>query len=96
MVITSVIPILSHNVGEEVDLLAEQFSQAVPFRHVCIDGFFDVAGRMLEEFPTFADEKAINELGEVGPKAVHEKLSDISPFTVKLRVSGFSPDVKLF
>ena len=49
---------LGHNVGEEVDLLAEQFSQAVPLRHVCIDGFFDdaVAGRMLEEFPSFTAE----------------------------------------
>jgi glycosyltransferase involved in cell wall biosynthesis len=89
---------LSHKVREEVDLLAEQFSQAVPFRHVCIDGFFDdaIAGRMLEEFPSFAAEKAINEHGEVGLKAVHENLSDISPFYREVARYLSSPEFSSF
>jgi hypothetical protein len=89
---------LSHNVREEVDLLAEKFSQAVPFRHVCIDGFFDdaIAGRMLEEFPSFAAEKAINEFGDVGLKTVHEKLSDISPFYGEVARYLNSPEFSAF
>jgi hypothetical protein len=89
---------LSHKVREEVDMLAEQFRQAVPFRHVCIDGFFDdaIAGRMLEEFPSFAAEKAINELGEVGLKAVHENLSDISPFYGEVARYLSSPEFSSF
>src|SRR5215813_608949 len=89
---------LSHKVREEVDLLAEQFSQSVPFRHVCIDGFFDdaIASRMLEEFPSFAAEKALNELGEVGLKAVHENLSDISPFYGEVARYLSSPEFSSF
>lgn len=71
---------LSQTVKEQADLYAQQFSQALPFKHVCIDGFFEnaAAEQMLDEFPRFAEKKAINELGEVGLKAVHENLSDIS------------------
>jgi hypothetical protein len=79
---------LSDAVREEVDLLAGKFSQALPFRHICIDGFFDdvVASRMLEEFPSFAAEKAINEVGEVGLKASTKTFPLLVLFTVKWRV----------
>jgi 2-oxoglutarate-Fe(II)-dependent oxygenase superfamily protein len=59
-----------------------QFWEALPFPHVCIDEFLEpwAADQLLEQFPSFAGPQAINELGEVGRKAVFERLSDIGPF----------------
>ena len=58
-----------------------RFQSAGPFRHVAIDGFLDetTARELLADFPAFDRRKAINELGEVGRKAVFENVSGISP-----------------
>jgi len=63
-----------------------QFAGAQPFRHVVIDGFFteDFCRRLMDEFPAFDEKLAINENGEVGGKAVHEKVSDIGPAYAEL------------
>lgn len=60
----------------------DEFVSAKPFRHVVIDDFFetDVAEQMLAEFPAFQNERALNEMGEVGGKAVFENIADISSF----------------
>jgi Rps23 Pro-64 3,4-dihydroxylase Tpa1-like proline 4-hydroxylase len=63
-----------------------EFQSAEPFRHVVIENFFepDEAERMLADFPAFAPEKAMNEMGEVGAKAVYENIEEISPFYRRL------------
>lgn len=60
--------------------LAQDFSGALPFRHVVIDHFFDplVAQQLLADFPSFEARYARNEMGEVGGKAVRMDMPDIS------------------
>lgn len=59
--------------------LADQFANASPFKHVSIDGFFteDTVQALVEHFPGFDEKLAINENGEVGAKAVHEKVRNL-------------------
>ena len=58
------------------------FQEARPFRHVQIDNFLEpeICEQLLREFPSFDKQKAINELGHVGGKAVIENVRSISPF----------------
>ena len=60
---------------------ADAFRNAVPFRHVVIDDFLDraAADRLLAEFPAFDAQFAMNENGEVGQKAVVERIRGIGP-----------------
>ena len=66
------------NAGE----IQRAFQEARPFRHVQIDNFLEpnVCEQLLQDFPSFDKQKAINELGEVGGKAVIENVRSISPF----------------
>jgi Rps23 Pro-64 3,4-dihydroxylase Tpa1-like proline 4-hydroxylase len=61
--------------------LAEAFHNAEPFRHVVIPDFFarEFCERLLADFPSFEDQYALNETGEVGRKAVRTKVSELSP-----------------
>jgi hypothetical protein len=63
-----------------------QFQTARPFRHACIEGFFDpdIAEQALADFPGFDSEAARNEFGEIGGKAVNTDLPRISPFYARL------------
>jgi hypothetical protein len=65
---------------------AEKFQRAVPYKHVCIEDFFnaDMAELILKDFPAFDFTPKKNEFGDDGPKAVYENLSEISPFYEKL------------
>jgi hypothetical protein len=60
---------------------AQAFASARPFRHVVIDQFFDppVADALLQEFPPFDAKFARNEAGDIGNKAVVEKIRTIGP-----------------
>jgi Rps23 Pro-64 3,4-dihydroxylase Tpa1-like proline 4-hydroxylase len=51
---------------------AATYAVAKPFRHIAIENFLseDVAKDMLAEFPSFENRYALNEMGEVGGKAV--------------------------
>jgi hypothetical protein len=62
--------------------IQNEFQQARPFRHVAIDDFLggDAADALLRDFPPFSRRAALNEVGEVGRKAVLENVSAISPF----------------
>ena len=66
--------------------LAQAFQRAQPFRHVVIDDFLepDFAARLLAEFPAFDPGRAINENGERGGKAVHERIRALGPAYVRL------------
>lgn len=73
--------LVNHLVKDSSAELYDQFVSAQPFRHIAIDGFLDekFARSLLENFPAFDEKLAINEDGQVGGKAVHEKLSTLGP-----------------
>jgi Rps23 Pro-64 3,4-dihydroxylase Tpa1-like proline 4-hydroxylase len=58
----------------------EIFQNNKPFKYVVIEDFLsnDLAQILLNDFPSFDPKKALNEIGQVGRKAVHENLSEIS------------------
>jgi Predicted proline hydroxylase len=62
--------------------LRDAFQTAQPFKHVCIDGFLatTAAAAALRDFPTFRTDRAVNEFGHVGGKAVETRIAGISPF----------------
>ena len=64
----------------------DAFQAAQPFRHVCIDDFFnvDAAEAALRDFPPFDQQFAIGDNGEYGGKAVVSNICEISPFYAKL------------
>ena len=66
--------------------LKNRFLNAQPFRHIAIDDFLDeeFARSLLENFPAFDEKLAVNEDGEVGGKAVQQKVSSLGPVWRKL------------
>ncbi|MEE4174768.1 MAG: 2OG-Fe(II) oxygenase [Xanthomonadales bacterium] len=66
---------------DQVGKLADDFQSARPFRHVAIDDFFqpEVARELADHFPAFDEKLAMNENGEVGAKAVNEKVRELGP-----------------
>jgi hypothetical protein len=60
--------------------LSLAFRSAQPFRHVVIDNYLDAGfcGQLLEQFPSFDTRFALNEMGEVGGKAVRTAVRDLS------------------
>lgn len=74
-------PVLATSLADRVDELAQEFRSANPFSHVLIPGFFDetFCQRLLNDFPGFEKRHALNEMGEVGGKAVRMDVRDISP-----------------
>src|SRR6266581_3944474 len=63
-----------------------EFQTAQPFKHTVIEPFFTdrMAIQLLADFPRFDPEKARNEFGRVGRKAVNERLATISPAYAEL------------
>nr|WP_239005405.1 2OG-Fe(II) oxygenase [Gloeothece citriformis] len=63
-----------------LNIYRKEFEQGKPFKHTVIDNFLvpEIAQTLLKDFPQFKKEKAINEIGKVGGKAVHENLAEIS------------------
>jgi hypothetical protein len=59
----------------------QTFQRREPFRHVVMDDFLEpaVADRLLADFPAFDVRYALNEAGEVGNKAVVEKIRALGP-----------------
>ena len=72
---------LSVAAAASADDHAEAFRGGSPFRHVVIRDFFDAAfcERLRADFPDFEKRHALNEMGEVGGKAVRMDVRDISP-----------------
>lgn len=58
-----------------------QFAQAKPFRHVVIDNFLTepALSALIQDFPAFNPALARNENGEIGLKAVNERISALGP-----------------
>jgi hypothetical protein len=59
---------------------AQAFRDAQPFRHIVIDNFLEpsVCHGLLDHFPNFEDRYALNEMGEVGGKAVRMDVRDVA------------------
>jgi len=78
--------LVSESTSSKASGLQQQFLSARPFRHIAIDNFLDAdfARDLLASFPAFDEKLAINENGDVGAKAVHEKITDIGPDWRKL------------
>ncbi|MGA9575240.1 MAG: 2OG-Fe(II) oxygenase [Lysobacterales bacterium] len=78
--------LVNQRVKDNSAQLRERFISAQPFRHIVIDDFLDgtFAHSLLSDFPAFDEKLAINENGEVGGKAVHEKIADLGPAWQKL------------
>ena len=68
--------LIAPGVEADVPKHAAAFQRREPFRHVVIDGFLsdDFAARLLAQFPPFDVKRALNEAGEVGGKAVNERI----------------------
>lgn len=64
-----------------LDQHAAAFAAAQPFRHVAIDGFLqpERAEALLQQFPGFDTRYALNEMGEVGGKAVRTRVRELGP-----------------
>ena len=73
---------ISHGTLQSATTIRQAFDAAKPFRHVVIDGFLDseACEALLRDFPPFSAQRARNEHGEVGRKAVTERVFDVSPF----------------
>lgn len=73
--------VVAPRVAAKADEYRDGFQGAKPFRHLVVDGFLDdaFARALVRDFPRFDPERAKNEFGEVGGKAVHEHLAKISP-----------------
>ena len=67
--------------------LSREFLEAKPFRHVVIEPFLEPSfcADLMAQFPPFDREKALNELGEVGGKAVFSNFSQLGPGLRALR-----------
>lgn len=78
--------LVNQQVKDNCAEMHRRFDSARPFRHICIDNFLDesFAHSLLEQFPSFDEKLAINEDGELGGKAVHESITDLSPVWKRL------------
>lgn len=72
--------ILNPCLQSDKEALAREFQDADPFRHVVIPNFFtpEMAQRLLDDFPRFEGRFARGETGDVGRKAVHREVREIS------------------
>lgn len=66
---------------QNTEHLAREFAGNKPFRHVVVPEFFsgDVCARIVEDFPAYHERYALDEMGQVGGKAVRMDFRDISP-----------------
>lgn len=72
---------LSPTLADHWSQYASAFRQARPFRHVVMDGYFAdaVAQQLLAQFPAFDPARARNEAGDIGRKAVVERIRSLGP-----------------
>lgn len=73
-------------VRSRADALGARFGSAHPFPHLVLEDFLrpELLRRLQAEFPPFDPERARNEYGEVGGKAVHEALGELGPAYAEL------------
>lgn len=72
--------LIDESVFNKLNEYRQAFEQGKPFKYVVIDNFLipEIAQTLLKDFPSFDLNKAINEVGKIGGKAVQENLAEIS------------------
>jgi Rps23 Pro-64 3,4-dihydroxylase Tpa1-like proline 4-hydroxylase len=72
--------LVSNKTLQSVQDLRAAFRDAQLFKHVIIDEFFapEFAEALLRDFPSFSAERARNEFGEIGNKAMVEQIRQLS------------------
>lgn len=72
---------LQPHVTSRVAQLRERYLSSRPFRHLVIDDFLDpeYCTELITEFPRFDEQRARNEFGAVGRKAVFPKIALLGP-----------------
>lgn len=72
--------LIAQETSQRIMDYARKFSVAEPYRHVEINGFLEVGfcRRLLLDFPAFEDRHALNEMGQVGGKAVRMDVREVS------------------
>jgi len=85
-----VLELISAAVRGRVEALRGEFQSAKPFRHLVIDEFLtpELCRQLMAGFPPFDTNKARNELGEVGGKAVFTNLPRLGPAYARLDKGG--------
>ncbi|HEX3896350.1 MAG TPA: 2OG-Fe(II) oxygenase [Rudaea sp.] len=75
------ISVIASRVNQRACVLADEFRDAKPFRHIVIDDFLtaDYCAELLRQFPPFERGNARNEAGELGAKSTVEKIRDLGP-----------------
>src|ERR1039457_5874506 len=96
--VEATLPQISETIAQHAPEHREALVNALPFKHAMIENFFDpaFAERLLAEFPSFDPKLALNEMGELGGKAVNTKIREISPAYQELyEVIGSKPFLEL-
>jgi hypothetical protein len=94
----TVLQLMNTQVLGRVEALGREFRSAAPFRHLVIDGFLtvDACRELMAEFPAFDRERARNEMGAVGGKAVFQNLPELGPVYRRLDAMLRSRDFLAF
>jgi hypothetical protein len=81
-----VLDLLQAHCRDHVAELQEEFQSGQPFRYLAIDNFLELefCGQLIREFPAFDPNRARNELGEVGRKAVFTELTRLGAAYARL------------
>jgi Rps23 Pro-64 3,4-dihydroxylase Tpa1-like proline 4-hydroxylase len=82
----TVLDLIQPAIRNRVEELGRDFQSAQPFRHVVMEDFLtpEFCRELTSEFPAFDREKARNELGEEGRKAVHTNLPQLGAAYLRL------------
>lgn len=82
----TVLELISSTVRDHAEALRSEFQSAKPFRHLVLNDFLtpDFCRQLMAEFPAFDPNKARNELGELGGKAVFTNLPRLGPAYARL------------
>ena len=86
--------VIHPDVAVRGESLAEAFRSASFFPHVVIDRLVtaELCRGLVEEFPGFQSDKALNELGKVGTKACREDVRELGDSFVRLDDTVRSPE----
>ena len=90
--------LLTERTVGDLDDYRVAFSNATPFKHVAIDGFFaeDFVASLRRDFPQFNAAETRTESGKQGRKLVRTRMSDFGPAYAQLVAGLASPECGSF
>jgi hypothetical protein len=76
-----VLSLLYPGIPGQAEQLSNRFRSAQPFRHLVVDNFLEpeFCRKLIGQFPAFDSQRALNEFGNVGRKAVVRDLPRVGP-----------------